>query len=107
MEVSTDKRGSSDRKELSTSSGTRPGSNFTQSLAALQPTSLEQVQATAQLSFLGIWEQLIACMLLQNHSCNSPSNLSVMFRLSESCLQSLNCVIILLLITVGGGRGQG
>uniref|UniRef100_A0A7N9B056 Sorting nexin-2 n=1 Tax=Mastacembelus armatus TaxID=205130 RepID=A0A7N9B056_9TELE len=44
VELSTDKPGSSDRKELSTSSGPRPASTFTQSLAAIQPTSLEQLE---------------------------------------------------------------
>lgn len=47
VELSTDKHGSSGRKELSTSSGPRPASTFTPSPASVQPTSLEQVQATA------------------------------------------------------------
>ncbi|XP_010734028.2 sorting nexin-1 [Larimichthys crocea] len=45
VELSTDKPGNSDRKELSTSSsGLRPASSFTQSHAAMQPTSLEQLE---------------------------------------------------------------
>ncbi|KAL7406752.1 hypothetical protein ABVT39_025730 [Epinephelus coioides] len=45
VELSTDTPGSSARKELSTSSsGPRPASSFTQSPAAMQPTSLEQME---------------------------------------------------------------
>ncbi|KAG8001223.1 Sorting nexin-1 [Nibea albiflora] len=45
VELSTDKPGNSDRKELSTSSsGLRPASSFTQSPAAMQPPSLEQLE---------------------------------------------------------------
>uniref|UniRef100_A0A671UAD5 Sorting nexin-2 n=1 Tax=Sparus aurata TaxID=8175 RepID=A0A671UAD5_SPAAU len=43
VEPSPDKPGSSDRKELPTSSGPRPASSFTKGPAAMQPTSLEQV----------------------------------------------------------------
>ncbi|XP_044049340.1 sorting nexin-1-like [Siniperca chuatsi] len=43
VELSTDKP-SSARKELSTSSGPRPASSFTQSPAAAQPTPLEQLE---------------------------------------------------------------
>lgn len=46
VEPSPDKPGSSDRKELPTPSGPRPASSFTKGPAAMQPTSLEQVQAT-------------------------------------------------------------
>ncbi|XP_076588943.1 sorting nexin-1-like [Chaetodon auriga] len=45
VELSTDKPGSSDRKQLSSSSsGLRPASSFAQSPAAMQPTSLEQLE---------------------------------------------------------------
>ncbi|XP_070689296.1 sorting nexin-1-like [Pempheris klunzingeri] len=44
VELSTDKPGSSARKELSASSGPRPASSYTQSPAAMQPTSLEQLE---------------------------------------------------------------
>lgn len=43
VELSTDKPGSSGRKELSASSGPRPASSFAQSPASMEPTSLEQV----------------------------------------------------------------
>lgn len=54
VEPSTDKVGSSARKELSTSSGPPPSSSVTQSPAAMQPSSsLQQVRTTAELcSFL-------------------------------------------------------
>ncbi|XP_042275686.1 sorting nexin-1-like isoform X1 [Thunnus maccoyii] len=44
VELSTDKPSSSAQKELSASSGSRPASSFTQSPAAMQPTSLEQLE---------------------------------------------------------------
>uniref|UniRef100_A0A8C9Z9Q0 Sorting nexin-2 n=1 Tax=Sander lucioperca TaxID=283035 RepID=A0A8C9Z9Q0_SANLU len=44
VELSTDTPGSSARKELSTSSGPHPASSFTRSPAAMQPTSLEQLE---------------------------------------------------------------
>ncbi|KAG7221743.1 hypothetical protein INR49_029126 [Caranx melampygus] len=44
MELSTDKPGSSGRKELSTSSGPHASSSFTQSPAPMHPTSLEQLE---------------------------------------------------------------
>uniref|UniRef100_A0A671U9C3 Sorting nexin 1 n=1 Tax=Sparus aurata TaxID=8175 RepID=A0A671U9C3_SPAAU len=44
VEPSPDKPGSSDRKELPTSSGPRPASSFTKGPAAMQPTSLEQLE---------------------------------------------------------------
>lgn len=49
-ELSTEKPGSAARKEISTSS-------FTQGPAALQPTSLEQVQQTPRLSFKSLGTQ--------------------------------------------------
>nr|XP_020461529.1 sorting nexin-1 [Monopterus albus] len=44
VELSTDKPGSSGRKELSASSGPHPTSTFTQGPAAVQPASLEQLE---------------------------------------------------------------
>ncbi|XP_023130058.1 sorting nexin-1 [Amphiprion ocellaris] len=44
MELNTDKPGSSAKKELSASSGPRSTSTSTQSPAAMQPTSLEQLE---------------------------------------------------------------
>ncbi|XP_061595254.1 sorting nexin-1-like [Cololabis saira] len=43
-DLNTGKSSSSARQDLSTSSGPRPASSFTQSPAALQPTSLEQLE---------------------------------------------------------------
>lgn len=64
VELSTDKPESSDRKELSASSGPRPASSFTQSPAAMTTTSLEQVQATPGLSFSSVWNQLVTHQLM-------------------------------------------
>ncbi|XP_068613266.1 sorting nexin-1 [Brachionichthys hirsutus] len=43
-ELNTDEPGSADRKEVSTAAGPRPASAFTQSPAAMQSTSLEQLE---------------------------------------------------------------
>lgn len=64
MDLNAGKSSSSARPEFSASSGPRPASSFTQSPAALQPTSLEQVQATSELCFPGTWKQLNECVLL-------------------------------------------
>uniref|UniRef100_A0A7N6BM75 Sorting nexin-1 n=1 Tax=Anabas testudineus TaxID=64144 RepID=A0A7N6BM75_ANATE len=44
VELSTDKHGSSDRKQISTSSGPHPGSTFTSGLAVVHTASLEQLE---------------------------------------------------------------
>lgn len=66
MEVSTDKPGSSGRKELSASSGPHAASSFTQSPAPMHPTSLEQVEP--QPSLLSTVERLHV-LFCSAHDC--------------------------------------
>lgn len=69
MELSTDKPESSDRKELSASSGPRPATSFAQSPAAMKTTSLEQVQATPGLSFSSNISSCFVDSVMQQQKC--------------------------------------
>lgn len=85
MELSEDKSESSDRKELSASSGPRPASTFTQSPTAMKTTSLEQVQATPELSFSSVWNHLVAHKIMLCRLCKEDKQQN-----SQVCL---SCVI--------------
>uniref|UniRef100_A0A669D2Y0 Sorting nexin-2 n=1 Tax=Oreochromis niloticus TaxID=8128 RepID=A0A669D2Y0_ORENI len=79
VELSTDKSGSSARKEPS---GPRHASSFTPSPAAMQPTSLEQVQATAEPNPLKTCENLSTNCVMFLSSLGDGMNAYVAYKVS-------------------------